>query len=68
MREIVDQLIEERAPWLRRRGPLVSMARPILHALLQYDRTIKVGEALEPLPGDRRCCSRSTTCSRSTSR
>jgi putative hemolysin len=52
MREIVDQLIEERAPWLRRREPLVSVARPILHMLLQYDRTIKVGEALEPLPGE----------------
>jgi putative hemolysin len=51
MREIVDQLIEERAPWMRRRGPLVTLARPILHSLLQYDRTIKVGEALEPLPG-----------------
>lgn len=51
MREIVDQLIEERAPWMRRRGPLVSMARPVLHTLLQYDRTIKVGEAMEPLPG-----------------
>ena len=51
MREIVDQLIEERAPWMRRRGPLVTVARPILHALLQYDRTIKVGEAMEPLPG-----------------
>ena len=51
MREIVDQLIEERAPWMRRRGPLVTVARPILHALLQYDRTVKVGEAMEPLPG-----------------
>jgi putative hemolysin len=50
MREIVDQLIEERAPWLRRRGPLVAMARPILHRLLLYERTIKIGEALEPMP------------------
>ena len=51
MREIVDQLIEERASWMRRRGPLVSVARPVLHTLLQYDRTIKVGEAMQPLPG-----------------
>ncbi len=51
MREVVDDLIEERAPWLRRRGLLTSIARPILHRLLQYERTIKVGEALEPLPG-----------------
>jgi putative hemolysin len=51
MREIIDQLIEERAPWMRRRGPLVTVARPLLHAVLQYERTVKVGEALEPLPG-----------------
>lgn len=50
MREIVDQLIEERAPWIRRQGPLVSLARPVLHRLLQYERTIKIGEALEPMP------------------
>ncbi len=51
MREVVDQLIEERAPWLRRRGPGVTLLRPLLHRLLKYDRTVKVGEALEPLPG-----------------
>ena len=51
MREVVDQLIEERAPWLRRQGPLVALVRPILHSLLQYERTIQVGEAMEPLPG-----------------
>lgn len=51
MREVVDQLIEERAPWLRREGPGVATARRVLHALLQYDRTLKIGEALEPFPG-----------------
>ena len=51
MRETLDQLIEERAPWLRRRGPLVRVARPLLHRVLQYDRTLRVGEALEPMPG-----------------
>jgi putative hemolysin len=50
MREIIDQLIEERAPWLRRRGPLVTMARPVLHRVLHYERTVKIGEALEPMP------------------
>jgi putative hemolysin len=50
MREVVDQLIEERAPWLRRRGPLVTLARPLLHRILKYDRTVKIGEALEPMP------------------
>jgi putative hemolysin len=50
MREILDQLIEERAPWLRRRGPLVTLARPLLHRILWYERTAKIGEALEPMP------------------
>ena len=58
MREILDQLIEERAPWLRRRGPLVTLARPLLHRILKYERTVKIGEALEPMP-------RPTSCSRS---
>lgn len=50
MREIVDQLIEERAPWLRRKGPGVALARPLLHRVLKYDRTVKIGEALSPMP------------------
>ncbi len=51
MREIVDQLIEERAPWLRRGGPGVSGARALLHKLLGYERTVSIAEALEPMPG-----------------
>jgi putative hemolysin len=50
MREVLDTLIEERAPWLRRRGPLVTLARPLLHRILWYERTVKIGEALEPMP------------------
>ena len=53
MRETVDQLIEERAPWLRRRGPGVALVRPLLHAILQYERTVKIGEAMDPLPAAR---------------
>jgi putative hemolysin len=51
MREVVDQLIEERAPWLRRSGPGVAVVRRFLHLVLQYERTIKIGEAVEPMPG-----------------
>lgn len=51
MREVIDQLIEERAPWMRRGGLRVAMVRRLLHAVLQYDRTVKIGEALEPFPG-----------------
>lgn len=50
MRETVDQLIEERAGWLRRRGPAVALVRPLLHAILQYERTVRIGQAMEPLP------------------
>lgn len=51
MKDILDQLIEERAPWLRRRGPGVDIARGLLHLLLQYDRTVKIADALAPMPG-----------------
>ena len=51
MKEVVDQLIEERAPWLRRGGPGVSGARALLHKLLGYERTVSIAEALEPMPG-----------------
>ena len=50
MREIIDQLIEERAPWLRRPGLGVAAARRALHVVLQYERTVKIGEAMEPMP------------------
>jgi putative hemolysin len=50
MRATIDQLIEERAPWLRRRGPAVALVRPLLNRILLYERTIKIGEALEPMP------------------
>ena len=50
MRATIDQLIEERAPWLRRRSLAVAAARRVLHRVLLYQRTIKIGEALEPMP------------------
>ncbi len=50
MREIVDLLIEERAPWLRREGVVAAAVRPLLHRVLLYERTVKIGEALEPMP------------------
>ncbi len=51
MKEVVDQLIEERAPWLGRGGWHVAQARRVLHALLQYDKTLRIAETLSPLPG-----------------
>ncbi|WP_111430051.1 1-acyl-sn-glycerol-3-phosphate acyltransferase [Rhodobacteraceae bacterium DSL-40] len=50
MREVVDQLIEERAPWLERRGIGVTAARKVLHLLLKYEYTIRIGEEVEKMP------------------
>jgi putative hemolysin len=50
VREVVDQLIHERAPWLERQGLGVAAVRKLLHLLLQYNRTIRVGEGLETMP------------------
>lgn len=50
MRRIVDQLIEERAPWLSGGGWGVEAARKALHVLLQYERTVRIAETLELMP------------------
>ncbi len=50
MREIVDELIYERAPWLRRSGTAVSAARRLLNLILHYERTVRIGETLRPMP------------------
>lgn len=51
MRGVIDQLIEERAPWLQRGGFGTDTARRILNRILLYERTVRIGEALEPMPG-----------------
>ena len=51
MSEVLDQLIEERAPWLRRPGPAVAAARAVLYRVLQYQRTLQIQRALDPMPG-----------------
>lgn len=51
MNRILDQLIEERAPWLRQPGPAVDLARRLLYRVLQYDRTVKIADAMAPMPG-----------------
>jgi putative hemolysin len=51
MSEVLDQLIEERAPWLRRPGPAVAAARALLYRVLQYQRTLEIQRTLAPMPG-----------------
>ncbi|MBP1804583.1 lysophospholipid acyltransferase family protein [Rubellimicrobium aerolatum] len=50
MRERIDPLIEERAPWLASGSPLVRPTRALLDKALQYGRTVELGERYDPLP------------------
>lgn len=47
MRDRIDPLIFERAPWLAKDRPDVRAARRILDTTLSYDRTIRIAESLE---------------------
>ncbi len=51
MKEMVDQLIEDRAPWLRRMDTQSKAARVVLYRVLQYHKTVRIAETLKPMPG-----------------
>ncbi|WP_425091834.1 lysophospholipid acyltransferase family protein [Tropicimonas sp. S265A] len=53
MRDRLDPLIAERAPWLFRPGRSIGVTRRALDHMLGYDRTVALGEALEPMPTHR---------------
>ncbi|WP_026198541.1 1-acyl-sn-glycerol-3-phosphate acyltransferase [Wenxinia marina] len=44
MRNRLDPLIAERAPWMYRRGPMIRWTRGLLHLGLSYDRTVELAE------------------------
>ncbi len=46
MKDRIDPLIAERAPWLYRGGPVVGALRGLLHLGLSYDQTVRVATAL----------------------
>lgn len=50
MRDRIDPLIEERAPWLFRERLTARLARRVLDRALSYDRTVALAEKLEPHP------------------
>lgn len=52
MRERLDPLIAERAPWLVREGVASALARPVLDRMLSYPRTLALAERLEPMTRD----------------
>lgn len=49
MKDRIDPLIEDRAPWLFRPTLAASLARPALNRLLGYDRTVSLGEEVQHL-------------------
>jgi len=49
MKERVDPLIEERAPWLYRPGGHIRFVRGLLHLMLGYDKTVEIGARLSPM-------------------
>lgn len=46
MKDRLDPLIAERAPWLYTRHPLAALSRAALMTMLGYDRTVRLGEDL----------------------
>lgn len=52
MKERIDPLIAERAPWLFERGAFAATARRGLMSLLGYERTLTLGELYRDWPTD----------------
>ncbi len=50
MKDRIDPLIAERAPWMFRQSPLVKPLRGLLHLALSYDRTVSIGTKLRDEP------------------
>ncbi|EBA05536.1 lysophospholipid acyltransferase family protein [Sagittula stellata] len=47
MKDRIDPLIEERAPWFSRKNAFVAAARAVLERLLTYDHTLEVAGQLD---------------------
>ena len=52
MRDRLDPLIAERAPWLFRRSLPARAARTVLDRLLAYERSVEIGTSYVDLPTD----------------
>lgn len=50
MHDRIDPLIAERAPWLYRGGIGAALARPVLHKILGYRKTIAIAQELTQAP------------------
>lgn len=49
MKDRIEPLIEDRAPWLFRPTLATTLARPILNSALGYDRTVSLADAVKDL-------------------
>ncbi|GFE66124.1 lysophospholipid acyltransferase family protein [Litoreibacter roseus] len=52
MRDRIDPLIAERAPWLFGSSLRAKLARPLIERVLSYDRTLEIAEVCKHLPTD----------------
>lgn len=52
MKDRIDPLIAERAPWLFESGPVAAASRRALMSLLGYERTLTLGELYRDWPTD----------------
>lgn len=50
MKDRIDPLIEERAPWLFADRPGTRILRAGLHRLLSYEKTLEIGASVDHLP------------------
>ena len=50
MRDRIDPLIQERAPWMFHPSPLIRPIRGAFHLALSYDKTIRIGEKYRDAP------------------
>ena len=50
MKDRIDPLIAERAPWLYRSRPGTRVARALLHKLLAYEETLKIAGSFREAP------------------
>lgn len=53
MKDRIDPLIAERAPWLFRDRPGVRPAKAVLNSMLGYERTLAIAASVQDLPADR---------------
>lgn len=50
MKDRIDPLIEERAPWLFRDRPGTALARSVLNRALSYDKTVDIASSFRDAP------------------